>query len=200
MEDILPVLNRFRRIYSAYGQKYDIHFCGTDEIGDVMLFLEEHWKHGHILAHDRSMMDWQYYDRLNDRYNFTIAKDRESGELHAVGGFIPSSLYDDAIETPIVWGAIVKVREDIRAPGLSICLSIYWKDHLRLETIAGLGMSQDAINIDTHMGYECGLTDQFFIMNPHCRKPRLTSGTERFIHKSRDFFDESSAALVACPA
>ena len=37
-----------------------IRFAVREDIPAIMEFIEEYWAHGHILAHDRELFDFQY--------------------------------------------------------------------------------------------------------------------------------------------
>ena len=88
--------------------KYEIRFCEKGEAALHQKFIGEHWKPNHALALSRELLDWQHLDRETDTYNFVIALYRETGEIHAAYGFIPTSLFDPALKSardywPSIW-------------------------------------------------------------------------------------------------
>ncbi|MDF3003011.1 MAG: hypothetical protein K0Q48_3130 [Bacillota bacterium] len=166
MEDILKELNSKEYIH-ALGDAYDIRFCRTDEAPELQRFIDTHWKKGHIFARSKALLDWQHYDKENDRYNFMISKHRKSGEMHSILGFVFSSQFDPHIEETQLWPCIWKVREDVHVKGLGISLYYYLKEAIPTETISILGISDIALSIYKSWGFQTGLMDHFFILNDH---------------------------------
>ena len=48
--------------------------CSTGEIDDVVRFIGQHWKPGHILTTCRPVLDWQYRDADGKGYAFILAR------------------------------------------------------------------------------------------------------------------------------
>ena len=40
---------------NKYDERYDIRLARPSEIDDIMKFINEHWKSGHIMAVDRKL-------------------------------------------------------------------------------------------------------------------------------------------------
>lgn len=169
MKDILPELNNKDYIENL-GFTYDIHFCRKEEIGDLVDFINQYWKRNHIFVRSRELLDWQHFDTVNKRYNFVLARHRESGEIHSVLGFVPTSQFDSSIENVEIWPCIWKSRDDIAVKGLGVSLYYYMKSHLKIETIAILGISEIALSIYKHWNFSTGKIEQYYYPNMQHRE------------------------------
>jgi hypothetical protein len=165
--------------------KYDIRFCEKGEAAELQKFIGEHWKPNHILALSRELFDWQHLDRETDTYNFVIARHRESGEIHAVYGFIPTGLFDPALKPERdYWPAVWKVREDVEAPGLGMFVYYYFVKQKKPRSLSGFGMNPDLAPLARKISYAMGMLDHFHMLNPTKKTFALVGGfNDRFISR-----------------
>lgn len=163
MQDLIEL---FHRTESVYGKYYDVHICSPKEIDEVLSFIDKYWQKGHILTKSKELLDWQHFDKGNDRYNFVLAKHKQTGEIHGLIGFITSNIFDESIKTPIRWGAIWKVRNDVAIKGLGVYLKGYMEENVPSKYIGGVGLSNDSREIDTKLGERVGKLNQYYIVNP----------------------------------
>lgn len=163
--------------------KYDIRFCEKGEAAKLQKFIGEHWKPNHVLASSRELLDWQHLDRETDTYNFVIARHRESDEIHAAYGFIPTALFDPALKSAKdYWPAVWKVREDIEAPGLGMFVYYYFVKQKKPRSLSGFGMNPDLAPLARKISHAMGMLDHFFMLNPTKKKFSLVGGfDERFL-------------------
>ena len=136
------LVDTYLKIKHIYEKNYDVHICRKEEIEEVILFINEYWQKDHILTKSRELLNWQHYDKKNERYNFVIAKSRKNNEIHGLIGFIISNIYDEDIISPIRWGAIWKIREDVAPKGLGLYLKGYMEMEIPVEYIGGVGLSK----------------------------------------------------------
>ena len=170
MEGLLEVYRKTRYLYDKY---YDIHICNIEELDDLLEFIDTFWQKGHILTKSRKLMDWQHFDKKNNRYNFIIARYRKDGSIHGVLGFILSSIYDNDIEQPIRWGAIWKVREDLAIKGLGLALKGRLEELVPVHYIGGVGLSKYSRSIDAKLGERMGKLNQYYIVDPQINEYKL---------------------------
>ena len=170
MQELLDVYNKTKYLYDKI---YDIHICKKDEINDVVNFIDEYWQSGHIFTKSRKLLDWQHWDSENNRYNFVIARNKENGQIHGLLGFILSSVYDSQIATPIRWGAIWKVREDVAIKGLGLILKGYLEKEIPTPFIGGVGLSEYSKKINTKLGERMGKLAQYYIVNPDIKEYKI---------------------------
>ena len=180
MSAIMPKLDKMAGLFEKYQQTYDIKFCDLNEIDDVVSFIDAYWKKGHVLVKSRELMDWQHLDKLNNRYNFVLAKYKATGEIHALLGFITTQFFDPKIKNTLLWGAIWKTRNDIKAFGLGILLYYYLKIKLDIETLCISGISEDGKSNYKSLGFFTGREGQYFFPNPVMKNFRLAKGIEKY--------------------
>ena len=180
MSRLIPKLDKFNPIFGQFVKDYDVHFCGLNEIDDVVAFLDTYWKKGHVLVKSRLLMDWQHRDVKNDRYNFVLARTKESNEIHALLGFIPTSFFDPSIERVLLWGAIWKVRDSVAPTGLGAYLFQYLTSSVPAETWVSFGISEDAKKNNKMMGFKIFPTDNYFFVNSAIRDFKIAAGIEKY--------------------
>ena len=163
--------------------KYEIRFCKKNEVAQLQKFIGEHWKPNHILALSRELLDWQHLDRDTDTYNFVIARHRESGEIHAAYGFIPTGLFDPALmPAKDYWPAVWKAREDVGAPGLGMFVYYYFVKQKKPRSLSGFGMNPDLAPLARKISHAMGMLDHFYMLDPTKKDPALVGGfDDRFI-------------------
>lgn len=164
MKELMDI---YRQIKKMYESKYDIHICRIDELDELLDFINDYWQKDHILTQSKELLDWQHFDKKNGRYNFVIAKHRQTNEIHGIIGFIISNIYDENIDTPIRWGAIWKLRDDVSAKGLGLMLKGFLEEEIPVKYIGGVGLSKYSKAIDTKLGESMGTLQQYYIANPH---------------------------------
>lgn len=93
-----------------FDERYDIRLAYAAETGELMNFLDVHWKSGHILSVNRELFDYEFLDNDGKTLHIIIAKDRINGEIAGLCGFLPCSSTEDSSKRDI-WGSIWKVKE-----------------------------------------------------------------------------------------
>ena len=159
-------LNRYFKLLPKFSEKYDFRIGTQDDKNAIIHFIDEYWKKNHVLVSSPELMDWQHYDADNNRYNFIIAVDKETNEIHALQGFVSTSHFDKTIEKPIRWGCIWKNRDDIASPGLG--LMVHWSafDLLSSDNYCTVGISDIAYSLYDKLNYQRGICTQWYIINP----------------------------------
>ena len=180
MSRLIPKIDKFSSIFKGFAADYDVHFCGLEEIDDVVRFLDEYWQKGHALVKSRALLDWQHLDREQGRYNFVLARHKATGAIHALLGFIPNTFFDPAIEKMLVWGAIWKTRDDAAPAGLGTYLFQFITNELPVETWVGFGLSDDSKKNTKLMGFTLCSADTYFFANPAIKEFRIASGIEPY--------------------
>lgn len=89
---------------SVFDDRYEIRFAKYEEIEEVMQFINTHWKKDHILAKNRKFFEYEMV--VDGKVNFVIAKEKETGAIHGLHGFLIASKNKDKFDT---WGSIWKV-------------------------------------------------------------------------------------------
>ena len=184
MSMIMPRLDKMSGLFEEYKEIYDIKFCDLNEIDDVVSFIDAYWKKGHALVKSRELMDWQHLDRKNNRYNFVFARHKKTGEIHSLLGFITTQFFDPEIKNTLLWGAIWKTRDDVKAFGLGIMMYYYLKIEFDIETICLSGISEEGKNNYKSLGFFTGREEQYFFPNSTCKDFKIAKGIEKYQNKS----------------
>jgi hypothetical protein len=166
--------------YSKKFEGYSISACTTNDIENVMRFIDIHWVKGHVLSQSRELMDWQYYNRKWERYNVLMGIDNENGGILGIISYIPTYLYDDGIDdkNKYLWLTIWKVRNDIakKVPPIGIALIHSVFDIEGTENIGTIGINRPFEPLYRLMKFDTGLLTHFFIVNSTKIDFKLLSG------------------------
>ena len=143
-----------------------IRRCAETDVDDVMRFIDDHWRKGHVLAQNRPLFDWQH--RCDDgTYNFLLAWS-ENGILLGILGYIPTSRYDPSVaaEDDLVWLALWKTRPDVGRAGLGLALL---RELSRLHPRGQLGVN--GINLShppmyRSLGFQTEELRQYYLTDP----------------------------------
>lgn len=179
MRDILPELNGKEYTEGIY-EDYIIKFCDVEDLHDLIEYLRKYWREDHIFTKSKELFDHQHYDKANNRYNFVIARERDSKEIHAILGFVPTSQYDESIKRVMVWPCIWKNRDDIKRRGLGVTMYYYLKCNIKIETISILGISEIALSIYKHWNFKTGKIEQYVMPNRHAVE-HLSTGLLKYL-------------------
>lgn len=176
----------YERFIKIFGREYDFHFCDVSEINEVSIFIDSHWKRGHILTKSKELMDWQYYDPLNNRYNFIIARHKATQEIHGIEGFISTQQYDHDIKDCMVWGAIWKTRDDLALPGLGAIIKQFREKNVHAKYSMEIGISEDAMTYSKKLNKMVFSLTPYYMLNPlktnyHLIEPNLYVNEEHNI-------------------
>ena len=191
MKDILTELDGKEYTDGIY-EDYDIRFCEEDEYEDLRLFFRDYWKENHIFVISKEVFDFQHLDKKNKRYNFVIAREKKSGDIHAILGFVPSNQFDSKIERTMVWPCIWKNRKDINRKGLGVTMYYHLKSSLSIETISILGISEIALSIYKHWNFDSGKIEHYVMPNFKMEE-HLAKGLNKVY---REFATESKDSLL----
>lgn len=190
---------RFKNILKMYDAKYEMRFCREDELPRLVAFLDNYWRKNHVLSKSKELMDWQYLDAKNHRYNFIFAIYRETDEIHGILGFIKTDHFDEEIKFPMRWGAIWKIREDVASRGLGLAMKLYMYEHVKAPYAGGIGLSRFSREINKKMGEEMGKLTHFYMINPKMDTFLLIDNLKNSDKESGAIADEN-LKFVACDA
>ncbi len=115
------------------------------DIANIMQFIDENWKKGHILARDREFFEWQFVE--NNQVNVFLGIDDETGKIYGMQGVIR---YNHSLN-PDVTGSIWKAIKSSN-PKLGMDISDYSTQQLNVRYIIGAGVSEKAIRLGRILG------------------------------------------------
>lgn len=135
-----------------------IKFATKNDIADIMDFIENYWKHGHILAANRKFFEYLYITD-KDRVNFAISKDKED-KINGVIGYIP---YDKShsIISLALWKAL-----NAQDSFIGMELFEFLMNELKTQLIATVGVNiETSGEIYLFFDYELGKMNHYFRLN-----------------------------------
>lgn len=98
-----------------------IEWCPVSRVPDLMAFIDEVWKPGHVLGRDASLLRWQYqHPLLPNRLSVLIATD--SDVILGMLGVIFHQFNDHGTRMPAAMLATWVTRREKRATGLGLRL------------------------------------------------------------------------------
>ncbi len=128
------------------------------DIPTIMQFMEDHWLHGYILAHDREFFDWQFVH--DGKVNIWIGIDDETGKLYAIQCMI---IYRDA-PNPDVSGS-VWIAIKCPNPMLAVDIQDFMWQELNPRDTFSPGLKPDAIRVVELLGYQAIPMDHYYRLN-----------------------------------
>ncbi|MDE6025350.1 MAG: hypothetical protein K2G45_07850 [Lachnospiraceae bacterium] len=149
---------------------YEIRLLKREEYDKMVDFIRCHWSEKHIFCKHREIFEFQHGQAEQGNYDFVIAVHKESSEIHAVLGYITSSLYDKSHGDPqAIYGALWKVRDDVKNKEigkLGLGVLYYLIKMYPHSAYITLGLSQDSQHIYNALHFGFGVMNHYYIANP----------------------------------
>src|SRR4051812_19062888 len=131
--------------------------CPSGEIDDVVQFIEQHWKPGHILTTCRALLDWQHRLPDGSGYGFIVARRRSDSTILGILGYIATNRFDASLTNAnVLWLTTWKVRDDAGVSGLGLQLLRYLARTEPHIAIGVVGLTPSTLPIYKALGYATG--------------------------------------------
>ena len=88
---------------NRFDTRYEIRLAMYSEISEIMQFIDEYWKKGHILATNRDFFEYEMV--VDGQVNFLIARSLENEKIEGILGFLPCSKNSERLD---IWGVVWK--------------------------------------------------------------------------------------------
>lgn len=147
--------------------EYTFDLCKKEEAKEVREFIDEYWSNGHVLVKNEKLFDWQFYDRSLNRYNFVLARDKKTNDIHGIYGYIPVSQFDKALfNNRDVWLSIWKVCPKARKPWLGLALLSFVIYTTKPRCLIGIKSSEIAKAIFRKLSdFRQGMLNHYYMIN-----------------------------------
>ncbi|WCE29855.1 hypothetical protein [Vibrio sp. SCSIO 43137] len=146
--------------------KFSFEICKTEQVEELVEYIDNNWSKNHILVKSRELLDWQHKSHCGTYYNFIMVRDNADESICGVLGFIPTSHFSDSLaQEEEVWLAIWKVNEGSKYIGLGLGLLNYLKLTFGFKKICSIGISQIVFPMYQALGYKVGKLSQFALIN-----------------------------------
>ena len=174
-------------------------FCRANDLPDLLRFLDEHWKSGHVFTVCRSLLDWQHRD--DDTYSFVLARREHDGDLMGILGFLPTRRFDPALaDDNTLWLTTWKVREDAADAGMGLRMLRFLTDTERHVAVGAITGNRATQPIYARLGYRVGELRHYVLPNPDVA-PFELAAIDRAILRPREADDAlRTVAAVAVDA
>ena len=124
----------------------------------IMQFLEDHWLHGYVLAHDRNFFDWQFVH--DGKVNIWLGIDDDIVKLYAMQSVIFYRYTEHPDMSGSVWLAI-------KSPNPMLAYEVQdavWFEMLPRDSFSP-GLRPDAVRINQLLGYPVVAMDHYYRLN-----------------------------------
>lgn len=151
---------------------YTIRLCKTEEYNRLVKFFHDYWSENHVFCRNKEIFEFQHGDAGHGEYDFIIAVHNDTGEIHAVLGFISFSRYDEGnAEQPIcISGALWKVRDDVENKEigkLGLGVLYYLLKKFPNSAYITLGLSKDSQDIYNALHFDFGIMNHYYIASSY---------------------------------
>lgn len=170
---------------------YKFKICEREDLPRLLTFIDTYWKKNHILVRSKEILDFQYYNREEDMYDFVLAENTQTGELDGIRGWIRVAQYDPALaEYDEVWSAVSKVRTDVENNEIKVLGSYLWRYLEKHKGFGTVGISRFSFAMHTAIRHKTCSLGQYFILNSETKEFKVAVVPSNYQH--RDFSKNSN--------
>ena len=143
-----------------------ISIAKLSDTAEIMNFIDDEWKKGHIFATNKDFFLYEYKNK--DNLNFVISKS-QSNKINGILGFLKASSDDDST----VWTTMWKVSKASGSPMLGVDILNFLRN-LGFKSVMSLGINETTKDIYHYLGLHVGLMDHYFIPNLEIKKYNIS--------------------------
>lgn len=155
---------------------YKFKICEREDLPRLLTFIDTYWKKNHILVRSKKILDFQYYNREEDKYDFVLAVNTQTGELDGIRGWIRVAQYDPALsQYDEVWSAVSKVRTDVENNEIKVLGSYLWRYLEKHKGFGTVGISHFSFAMHTAIRHKTCSLGQYYILNREKKDFRIAS-------------------------
>jgi hypothetical protein len=145
---------------------YKFKICEKEDLPRLLTFIDTYWKKNHILVRSKEILDFQYYNRETEKYDFVLAENTQTGELDGIRGWIRVAQFDPALaQYDEVWSAVSKVRTDVENNEIKVLGSYLWRYLEKHKGFGTVGISRFSFAMHTAIRHKTCSLGQYFILN-----------------------------------
>jgi len=138
-----------------------VRFGDHADIETVSTFIDQHWQKGHVLAHDRELLQYMFLES-DGRMNFALAFDPLSDELIAMLGYLPTDSSHSRISLSM-WKA--RPDAELRKYKAGLAVLKFILEQLKPKSIFSVGISSNTQDVYKFLGYSCNLMNHHVFIN-----------------------------------
>lgn len=161
---------------------YKFKVCGKEDVDRLLAFINTHWKKNHITVRSREIMDFQYFNKETNSYDFVLAENTQTGDIDGIRGWIRVSQFDPALaQYDEVWSAISKVRTDVQNEEIKVLGSYLWRYLNKHKGFGTVGISKFSFAMHTAIRHQTCSLSQYFILNPCVREFQIAKIPDEYV-------------------
>ncbi|KGG79681.1 hypothetical protein Y919_10575 [Caloranaerobacter azorensis H53214] len=152
---------------NKFDERYIIRLANISDIDNIMRFIDEHWKKGHIMARDKGLFKYEYAD--GDNLNFVLAIDKNTKLIEGIFGFLKCSNTKDPKKKDI-WGSIWKVNDshnNIPFLGIELAKRVFTLTNCRTHIGNGANPNTTIPLRRLFFGDKGVKMKQYYLLNPY---------------------------------
>lgn len=150
---------------------YKFKVCGAEDVERLLAFIDTYWKKNHITVRSREILDFQYFNKETNSYDFVLAENTQTGEIDGIRGWIRVAQFDSKLsQYDEVWSAISKVRTDVQNEEIKVLGSYLWRYLNKFKGFGTVGISNFSFAMHTAIRHQTCSLSQYFILNPYMKE------------------------------
>tara|TARA_B100000686_G_C16775394_1_gene968079 strand:- start:457 stop:1473 length:1017 start_codon:yes stop_codon:yes gene_type:complete len=165
-----------------------ISIAKIDDADEIMKFIDNEWKKGHILGISKDYFLYEYKNK--DHLNFVISKN-QTNKINGILGFIRSSSDDNAT----VWTTMWKVSKSSGSPMLGVDILNFLRRQ-GFKTVMSLGINLKTEEIYNYLGFNVGIMNHHFVLSPDKTVFRIAKVPSRICVKNMNSTSTLSYKLI----
>lgn len=155
---------------------YRFKICGEEDLPRLLTFIDTYWRKNHILVRSKEILDFQYFNREADTYDFVLAENTLTGEIDGIRGWIRVAQFDPALAPyDEVWSAVSKVRTDVENNEIKVLGSYLWRYLEKHKGFGTVGISRFSFAMHTAIRHKTCSLAQYFILNREAEAFRIAT-------------------------
>ena len=130
--------------------------CEDSNVPQLMTFIDRHWRQGHILSHDRALLDWQFAPSRGKSMGFpgpTVLLAWNGQAIVGILGLIPFQLNLSGRVSPAAWLSLWLVTPEARRSTAGLDL-LRKAQEMGFKAIFGVGMNDTVKRVYSTLGFE----------------------------------------------
>ncbi len=146
--------------------EYFVEIADTDLVPDIMKFINTYYQEDHVLSKNKELFEWQYLAPSDEKCHFVLGREKLSGNIIGVLGFIETSQYDNQLAADnCLWLSLWQVIQDTGIPSLGLILLQYLIEHRPHNHIAVAGINPSHKGMYKAMGYKVKDMRHHYLLN-----------------------------------
>lgn len=151
---------------NKFDERYNIRLANSSDTDNIMQFINNYWRNGHIMSCDKELFKYEYAD--GDNLNFVLAIDKNTNLIEGIFGFLNCSNTKD-VNKKDIWGSLWKVNdshENIPFLGIELAKRVHALTGCRMHIGNGANPNTTIPLRRMFFGDKTVKMKQYYLLNP----------------------------------